>query len=220
MKPPLMNLQLTNIRKLCHFASLTILCNLWANPVQPTETQAANHTFAYVGTLSSPIDKQEQSPPPNHGRGIHYFELDPSSGCLTPVGVVELPNSPSCLVVDKKHGRLYSANETDRIAPNGEGSVSSFALDSESGLPSLLSTVRSGGTGPTHISIHPTGKFLLVANYVTGAIAAVPISADGKLSEPVDVKVVEGTIGPKRAKNAPLGSFARSGHDRSHAHMI
>src|SRR4029453_3950679 len=29
-----------------------------------------------------------------------------------------------------------------------------------------------------------------------------------------------GKLGPARATNAPLGSFAFSGHDRTHAHMI
>ncbi|MFO1497792.1 MAG: lactonase family protein [Verrucomicrobiota bacterium] len=35
-----------------------------------------------------------------------------------------------------------------------------------------------------------------------------------------DVKLDSGTIGPRKAANAPPGSFAFSGHDRTHAHMI
>ncbi|MCA9166774.1 MAG: lactonase family protein, partial [Planctomycetales bacterium] len=35
-----------------------------------------------------------------------------------------------------------------------------------------------------------------------------------------DVQQDEGTIGPTRAEHAPPGSFAISGHDRTHAHMI
>ncbi len=37
---------------------------------------------------------------------------------------------------------------------------------------------------------------------------------------PSDVKVASGTIGPIKATHAPPGSFAVSGHDRTHAHMI
>ena len=51
-------------------------------------------------------------------------------------------------------------------------------------------------------------------------MAVLPILPDGRLGEASDVKVDAGTIGPTRAANAPPGSFAFSGHDRTHAHMI
>ena len=37
---------------------------------------------------------------------------------------------------------------------------------------------------------------------------------------PRDVKTDAGKVGPTKATNAPPGSFAVSGHDRTHAHMI
>jgi 6-phosphogluconolactonase (cycloisomerase 2 family) len=70
------------------------------------------------------------------------------------------------------------------------------------------------------VSIHPSGRFLLVANYFGGSVAVLPILADGRLDAPTDVQVDEGPIGPTRATHAPPGSFAFSGHDRTHAHMI
>jgi 6-phosphogluconolactonase (cycloisomerase 2 family) len=51
-------------------------------------------------------------------------------------------------------------------------------------------------------------------------VAVLPIQPDGRLGEPTDVRNDAGQIGPNRAKNAPPGSFAFSGHDRTHAHMI
>jgi 6-phosphogluconolactonase (cycloisomerase 2 family) len=59
-----------------------------------------------------------------------------------------------------------------------------------------------------------------VANYFGGSVAVVPIRPDGRLREPSDVKKDSGKVGPTRATNAPPGSFAISGHDRTHAHMI
>jgi 6-phosphogluconolactonase (cycloisomerase 2 family) len=44
--------------------------------------------------------------------------------------------------------------------------------------------------------------------------------SDGRLGDATDVKQDAGTIGPARATSAPPGSFAISGHDRTHAHMI
>src|SRR5262249_27168339 len=43
---------------------------------------------------------------------------------------------------------------------------------------------------------------------------------DGRLGAATDVKNDAGKIGPTKAANAPPGSFAFSGHDRTHAHMI
>jgi 6-phosphogluconolactonase len=80
--------------------------------------------------------------------------------------------------------------------------------------------LRSGGAGPTYVSVHPAGRHLLVANYFGGSVAVLPILSDGRLGDASDVKVDSGTIGPTRATHAPPGSFAVSGHDRTHAHMI
>lgn len=100
------------------------------------------------------------------------------------------------------------------------GTVSAFAIDRGDGQLKLLNTVGSGGAGPTHVSIHPSGRFALVANYFGGSVSVLPILPDGKLGPASDIKQDAGTVGPKRATNAPTGSFAISGHDQPHAHMI
>ncbi len=61
---------------------------------------------------------------------------------------------------------------------------------------------------------------MLVANYFGGSIAVLPILAGGRLAAATDIKNDAGKLGPTRAANAPPGSFAKSGHDRTHAHMI
>ena len=83
-----------------------------------------------------------------------------------------------------------------------------------------LNTVGSGGAGPTYLSIHPSGRFVLVANYFSGSVAVLPILDDGRLGDATDLKTDKGKVGPTKATNAPNGSFAVSGHDRTHAHMI
>lgn len=177
--------------------------------------------MAYVGTFSSPLKDTlptQVDLPPGNGRGIHLFEVDRTTGAMTPAGVYELGTSPSCLVLNAAGTRLYSANETDRVGDPVSGTVSAFAV--KSGKLELLNTVPSGGAGPTYVSIHPSGKFLLVANYFGGSVAVVPILEDGRLGPASDVKNDEGPLGPTRAPHAPPGSFAFSGHDRTHAHMI
>ncbi|AMV20795.1 lactonase family protein [Planctomyces sp. SH-PL14] len=179
--------------------------------------------IAYIGTFSSPLSDvlpTQVDLPPGNGRGIHIFRVDRQTGAMTPAGVHELGTSPSCLALNKAGTRLYSANETDRVGETKEGTVSAFSIDRKTGQLTLLNTVRSGGAGPTYVSLHPSGRFLLVANYFGGSVAVLPVQTDGRLGEPTDVQNDAGPIGPARAKNAPPGSFAFSGHDRTHAHMI
>src|SRR3954454_16755505 len=184
---------------------------------------AGGPLVAYVGTFSSPLRDTlptQVDLPPGNGRGIHLFGVDRASGALKPSGVVEMGTSPSCLALNSARTRLYSANETDRVGDDKQGSISAFSVNRTDGRLERLNTVRSGGAGPTYISEHPGGRHLLVANYFGGSVAVLPILADGRLGEPSDVKVDAGSIGPARATHAPLGSFAVSGHDRTHAHMI
>ncbi len=177
----------------------------------------------YVGTFSAPLKDMlatQVDLPPGNGRGIHLFKIDRETGATTAAGVYEMGTSPSCLAVNKKGTRLYSTNETDRLGREKHGSVSSFSIDRHTGKLRLLNTVSSGGAGPTYASIHPSGRFLLVANYFGGSVSVFPIQPDGRLGEASDVKNDIGEIGPTRATNAPQGSFAISGHDHTHAHMI
>jgi hypothetical protein len=179
--------------------------------------------IAYVGTFSSPLHDvlpTQVDLPPGNGRGIHLFTVDRASGVMAPCGIFESGASPSCLVLNAAGTRLYSANETDRLGEARDGSISAFAINPTNGQLTLLNTVPSGGAGPTYLSTHPSKKFLLVANYFGGSVAVLPILPDGRLGAASDIKQDAGVIGPKTSKDAPAGSFAFSGHDRTHAHMI
>ena len=179
--------------------------------------------MAYVGTFSSPLQNMRSTQvdlPPGNGRGIHLFQVDRATGALSPAGVSAQTTSPSCLAVNSAGTHLYSANETDKVDEAESGSVSAFAIDRTTGQLTLLNTVSSGGKGPTFVSLHPFGRFVFVANYFGGSVAVLPILADGRLGPASDVKKDVGTLGPKTARNAPPGSFAISGHDIPHAHMV
>lgn len=179
--------------------------------------------FAYVGTFSSPLHDvlpTQVDLPPGNGRGIHIFRVHRATGALTPAGIHEMGTSPGCLAVNAAGTRLYSANETDRTGKDNGGTVSAFAVNPEDGRLRPLGTVGSGGPGPTYVSIHPSRRWVLVANYFGGSVAVLPVRGDGSLGDLTDVKKDDGQVGPKKAANAPPGSFAVSGHDRTHAHMI
>lgn len=188
-----------------------------------TAQSAKGKLIAYVGTYTSPLKNMRDTQvdlPPGNGRGIHLFEVDRNTGALTPGAVHEMGTSPSALVLNAAGTHLYSANETERIGAGEAGSVSAFAINPADGQLKPLNSVSSGGKGPAHLSIHPSGRFVLVANYFGGSVAVLPILPGGGLGAATDIKQDAGEVGPTRATNAPPGSFAFSGHDQAHAHMI
>lgn len=190
--------------------------------LEAQDKPAAGPLMAYVGTFSSPLHNVKPTQvdlPPGNGRGIHLFTVDRDTGRLTAGGIYEQDTSPSCLVSNAAGTRLYSANETER-GEQEAGSVSAFAVNRSDGQLKLLNTVSSGGKGPTYVSIHPSGKFLMVANYFGGSVSVLAILPDGSLGKMTDLKKDAGTVGPRKATNAPPGSFAFSGHDQTHCHMV
>src|SRR3984957_9161061 len=92
---------------------------------------AARPLIAYVGTFSSPLRDMlptQVDLPPGNGRGIHLFRVDRGTGALTASGIHEMGTSPSCLALNASGDRLYSANETDRVGIDKEGTVTAFAI--------------------------------------------------------------------------------------------
>jgi 6-phosphogluconolactonase (cycloisomerase 2 family) len=203
--------------------ALTGSAPMLAGLLKAHSAEAKRPLMAYVGTFSSPLRDMlptQVDLPPGNGRGILLFQVRRATGVLTPSGIYELGTSPSCLALNAAGTCLYSANETDRVGDDKEGTVSAFAINQADGQLQLINTVRSGGAGPTYVSVHPSGRFVLVANYFGGSVAVLPILSGGSLGEATDIKRDVGKVGPTRATNAPPGSFAFSGHDRTHAHMI
>jgi len=176
---------------------------------------AAGSLLAYAGTYSSSGPEGTRA----NGPGILTFEKNPSTGVLSQRDVLPFALNPSWLAFNPARTHLYSANETLTFEGANSGSVSAFSIQRSTGRLTLLNTVSSQGAGPAHVSVHPSGRYLLAANYNGGTIAVFPIQPDGALGAAVDVHHDQGRLGPNHASSAPPGAFAK-GHESPHAHMI
>src|SRR5262245_6550175 len=99
--------------------------------LQAQSEEAAGPLLAYVGTFSSPLNDvlpTQVDLPPGNGRGIHLFQVNRATGAMMPAGIHELGTSPSCLALNSSGTRIYSANETDRVGADNQGTVSAFAI--------------------------------------------------------------------------------------------
>jgi 6-phosphogluconolactonase len=174
--------------------------------------------LAYVGTYSSPQGPEGAQ---GRGQGIYLLEMNPATGVLKQRELFPNDANPACLAFDPSRTHLYSANEVPGFQGTSSGSISAYAIDRATGRLTLLNVVSSEGAGgPAHLSIHPSGRFALAANYKGGAVAVLPILTNGELGPATDVIENKGTVGPDHAASGPKGSFAISGHDHPHAHMI
>jgi 6-phosphogluconolactonase len=207
----------TRRRLLKSAGALALGGGLLALAAQQRRSSEGKSLFAFVGTYSSPQGPEGSK---GRGQGIYLFRADSATGMLTPLDRFENDSNPACLAFNATKTHLYSANETSTYEGKKSGSVSAYSVDRASGHLTLVNTVSSGGAGPAHLSVHPSDRFVLVANYAGGTAAVLPIQANGGLGEATDVKVDPGPVGPEHASSAPPGSFAISGHDRPHAHMI
>lgn len=169
--------------------------------------------FAYIGTDTLPVDG------PANGKGIYLSEVNAESGELQHLRLVAEAHSPSWIALHPSGKYLYAVNELSNYEGNS-GSVTAFSVDPGTRELHPLNTVNSGGAGPAHMSIDASGKFAFVANYVGGSIAVLPILPDGGLGAACFTHKDSDFLGPKHATNAPPGTFAISGHDSPHAHMI
>lgn len=157
--------------------------------------------YAWVGTYH-----------PN-GEGIYRFHIDAHSGALTQrTRVNSLPNAAQ-LTASRDGKTLYVAAEST------PGLVQALRVGHDGQL-TLLNQVASGGNGPVYLSLTPAGHHLLVANYVSGSVAVLPVHEDGRLGEASDIQRHQGPAGAARPAAAAPGSFAISDHNGPHAHMI
>lgn len=168
--------------------------------------------FAYVGTYTDGKSG-------GNGEGIYLYEMNPQTGELTKIKLAAEIPSPAWVEIHPSEKYLYAANEVSNF--NGKnGSVTAFAINRANGDLKLLNTVSSEGAGPAHLSAEPSGKYVFVANYAGGNIAVFPILPGGALGKATDIHQDSGFIGATKAASAPEGSFAMSGHDAPHPHMI
>jgi len=168
----------------------------------------ATYAYAYVGTYT-----------PNGG-GIYLFRVDRASGALTQLQVFDDIRNPSWLAFNPTQTRLYAVSEIDNFQGTRSGAVVSYAIDRESLQIKRLGAVSSAGTTPTYASVHPSDKFVFVANYGGGNVAVFPVGSDGALGEPSDVRPSVGPRHRARAVDDPPGQFAVSDHDSPHVHMV
>ena len=130
-------------------------------------------------------------------KGIYRATFDSETGVLTPAELAAEVGSPGFLARHPNGRILYAAAD----GPAGAGAVA-YAIAAD-GTLTLLDSEPTGDGGAAHIAVHPSGKFLLTAQYGGGSTALFPLDADGTLG-PATVHEHQGASGVvKERQEAP-----------------
>ena len=173
----------------------------------PAEARVTQ-SYAYVGSYT-----------PNGG-GIYLFRIDRATGALAQIQIVDDVRNPTWLAMSPDQTRLYAISEIDNYEGTKNGAVVSYAVEADSLRLTRLGAVSSAGAAPVFVSVHPSGKFVFVANFGGGTVAVFPVAAGGSLSGASDVRPSVGARHRARAVDDPPGQFAASDHDGPHLHMV
>jgi 6-phosphogluconolactonase len=135
--------------------------------------------------------------------GIYIYRMNLTSGELKPVSITRGIANPSYLAIDANRKYLYSVNEVNQFSGRPTGAVTAFSIDQRTGELRELNRQPSQGTSPCYITVDPSGKFALVANYSSGSLAVLPIKSDGSLGESADVVQHQGSGKDPRRQEGP-----------------
>ena len=149
--------------------------------------------MVFVGTYTEPIRFGTGKILEGKGKGIYTFRLDPSSGAMELCNLAEGVQNPSYLALDPARRFLYAVNELKEFEGAPTGAISAFAVDPDSGALVFLNIKPTHGTDPCHLTVHKTGRYVLVANFTSGSVCVLPIREDGSLGDATDVVQHQGS---------------------------
>jgi 6-phosphogluconolactonase len=141
-------------------------------------------------------------------RGIYALQFDPASGELSePVFAATTANS-SFLTVSADHQYLYTEEEA-------AGQVAAFRIGPGSARLTLLNRQSARGQTTAHVSVDPSGRIVMAANYDSGSFCAFAVNPDGSLGSQSALFTDHGATGPDKRQDHPHAhavTFSPDGH--------
>lgn len=131
---------------------------------------------------------------------IHAFRFDSKTGTLTPQHRTTDVQHPFFLVISPDGRFLYSI-DTEKFGGKEDEYVAAYSIKDRSGKLERLNHQSAKGTASCYLDIDSTGKTVVLANYSTGSVAALPVNEDGSLKPAASfVQHTGSSVNPKRQK--------------------
>ena len=163
----------------------------------------SKQNLVFVGTYTEPIRFGTGKILEGQGKGIYVYKLDTSSGSMELCHVAEGVTNPSYLAFDASQRFLYAVNELKEYEGAPTGAASAFSLARDSGKLTYLNTKPTYGTDPCHLTVDKTGRYVLVANFMSGSVCVLPIREDGALGDATDFVQHRGSSADPERQSGP-----------------
>jgi 6-phosphogluconolactonase len=147
--------------------------------------------IGYVGTYT-----KEES------KGVYQFTLDTEIKEITEVKLAAELDNPTYVTVSGDNKNLYAVDKVE-----GNGGITAFSIDSQTGELTKLNSQTSEGSAPCHVSVNHDKTNVVTANYHTKKIASYLTNQDGSLNPATSVIELEGS-GPHERQEKPHMHYA------------
>lgn len=137
-------------------------------------------------------------------QGIYHCTLDQANGKVSPATLVAEADGPGFLALHPRLPMLYAV-----CTLKSQPVVAAYAIRRTNGAVALelVNSAEIGDGGATHLSVDPTGRTILTAQYSGGSVAVFSVNDDGSVKERTQLIDHEG------ASKVTAGR-----QDASHAH--
>ncbi len=150
------------------------------------------------------------------GNGIFTADWNAETGEIGDLSLAAEVINPTFLAqFHRPGGAAYIYTVSEVSGPDAK--VSAFVTTPGSGTLKLLNQQPAGGDGPTHLSVSPDGKTVLVANYGGGSVSSFHVETDGSLSPAVSHFQFTGYGPYKERQDAPHTHSAVTSPDGRYA---
>jgi len=136
------------------------------------QTTRAEDSLVYISSFA-----------PGSEGAIHAVRLDVDAGQLKPVHQMSDVENPFFLALSPDREFLYSIHASGKFGGKTNEQVAAYKIVGNNGELKLLNRQSALGTAACYLDVDATGKTLVVANYMTGSVASLPIAADGSLGK-------------------------------------
>lgn len=127
-----------------------------------TRTNVNRNFYFYIGTYTDAGSK-----------GIYKSIFQSDSGKISKPELVATITNPSFQCISKDRKFLWSVGES------GTGSAFGYLIDTISGNLTKTGTFSSLGSGPCFVNFHDESMNVVIANYNSGNVTKIPVTANG-----------------------------------------
>jgi 6-phosphogluconolactonase len=133
------------------------------------------------------------------GEGIYVYDFNTGNGEIIDKGKFGGIRNPTFLTISRDSKNIYTTSKGN----TGQDSIVALNFNPNSGAISLLNRMNSGGNSPSYVEVDNNNKFVFAANFGSGSVSAIPLTANGSLKKDIQTFQYQGSSIVKVKQDGP-----------------